>query len=105
MRKIRKGDEIQVRTGKDRGKRGRVLRMVDGERVVVEGVNVVKKHMRPNPAQGMGGGIVEKEMPIPLSNVGIYNPVTSKADRVGIKFLADGKKVRIFKSTGEVIDV
>ena len=105
MQRIRKGDEVQVRAGKDKGKRGNVLRMVDDEHVVVEGVNVVKKHTRPNPQQGLAGGILEKEMPIHISNVGIFNPVTGKSDRVGFKQLEDGKKVRFFKSNGEVIDI
>lgn len=105
MSKIRKGDEVMVRAGKDKGKRGTVLRVVDGERILVEGINLVKRHMRPNPQRGMSGGIVEKEMPIHVSNVGLYNPAEGKADRVGSKFLADGKKVRYFKSNGEVVDI
>ena len=105
MRKIRKGDEVVVRAGRDRGRRGNVLRVLDDERVLVEGVNVVKKHERPNPMRGTGGGIVEKEMPIHVSNVAVFNPVTGKADRVGVRSLEDGRKVRFFKSTGEVVDV
>ena len=103
MNKIRKGDEVVVLTGKDKGKRGTVLRCVDAERVVVEGVNRVKKHARPNPVKGQVGGIVEKEMPIHVSNVAIFNSVTQKADRVGFKLLEDGKKVRFFKSNGELV--
>jgi large subunit ribosomal protein L24 len=105
MRKIRKGDEVIMRAGKDRGRRGTVLRVFDDERLLVEGVNVVKKHERPNPMHGTSGGIVEKEMPVHTSNVAIYNPVSSKADRVGFRQLEDGRKVRFFKSTGEVVDV
>ncbi|WP_374494261.1 50S ribosomal protein L24 [Zoogloea sp.] len=103
MNKIRKGDEIAVLTGKDKGKRGTVLR-VDGDVVVVEGINRVKKHVRPNPMKGQVGGIVEKEMPIQVSNVAVFNAATQKADRVGFKVLEDGRKVRIFKSNGEVVD-
>ncbi|MDM7462356.1 MAG: 50S ribosomal protein L24 [Tepidimonas taiwanensis] len=105
MNKIRTGDEVIVIAGRDKGKRGRVLRRADEQRVVVEGVNVVKKHVRPNPLKGVPGGIVEKTMPIHQSNVAIYNPATGKADRVGIKVLADGKKVRVYKSSGEEIKV
>jgi len=105
MAKIRKGDEVQVRTGRDAGKRGTVLEVLADGRLVVEGVNVVKRHMRPNPQRGMSGGIVEKEMPIHISNVGLYNPALNKADRVGFKILEDGKKVRYFKSNGEVVDI
>jgi large subunit ribosomal protein L24 len=105
MNKIRTGDQVIVITGRDKGKRGRVLRRVDDERVVVEGVNVVKKHVRPNPLKGVPGGIVEKTMPIHQSNVAIFNPATGKADRVGVKVLADGKKVRVYKSSGEEIKV
>ncbi len=103
MNKIRKGDEVAVLTGKDKGKRGTVLRVDEGV-VVVEGINRVKKHVRPNPMKGEVGGIVEKEMPIQISNVALFNAATQKADRVGFKVLEDGKKVRIFKSTGEVVD-
>lgn len=104
MRKIKKGDDVIVLTGKDKGRRGIVLRVVDDERVVVEGVNRVKKHEKPNPLRGTPGGIVEKEMPIHVSNVALYNPVTQKADRVGFRVLEDGRKVRYFKSNGEVVD-
>lgn len=103
MNKIRKGDEVIVTTGRDKGKRGTVSLRVDDDHLVVDGVNVVKKHVRPNPLKGTTGGIVDKTMPIHQSNVAIYNPATGKADRVGIKLLADGKKVRVFKSSGEEI--
>ena len=103
MNKIRKGDEVAVLTGKDKGKRGTVLR-VDGDVVVVEGINRVKKHVRPNPLKGEVGGIVEKEMPIHVSNVALFNPATQKGDRVGIKTLEDGRKVRFFKSNGELVN-
>lgn len=103
MNKIRKGDEVAVLTGKDKGKRGTVLR-VDLDAVVVEGINRVKKHVRPNPMKGQVGGIVEKEMPIQISNVAVFNAATQKADRVGFKVLEGGRKVRVFKSNGEVVD-
>ncbi|HEX5803476.1 MAG TPA: 50S ribosomal protein L24 [Azospira sp.] len=103
MDKIRKGDEVVVITGKDKGRRGTVLRRVDAEHVVVEGVNRAKKHVKPNPIKGVVGGIVEKDMPINISNVALLNPATGKADRVGFKLLEDGKKVRVFKSSGEVV--
>lgn len=104
MRKIRKGDDVVVITGKDRGRRGLVLRMLEDGHLLVEGVNKVKKHMKPNPAKGVAGGIVEKEMPLDISNIALFNPATQKADRVGIKVLEDGRKVRYFKSNGEVLD-
>jgi large subunit ribosomal protein L24 len=104
MEKIRKGDEVVVLVGKDRGRRGTVLRRVDAEHVVVEGVNRVKKHVRPNPLKGQAGGIVEKEMPLHVSNVGLFNPATQKADRVGVKVLEDGRRVRFFKSNGELVN-
>jgi large subunit ribosomal protein L24 len=104
MNKIRKGDDVIVITGKDKGKRGTVLTRLDEERVVVEGINRVKKHTKPNPMKGQPGGIVEKEMPIQVSNVALFNPGTQKADRVGFKMLDDGRKVRVFKSNGEVVD-
>ena len=103
MNKIRKGDEVAVLTGKDKGKRGTVLRILEGA-VLVEGINRVKKHVRPNPMKGQIGGIVEKEMPIDTSNVALFNAATQKADRVGFKVLEDGRKVRVFKSNGEVVD-
>ena len=105
MRKIRKGDDVVVMTGRDRGKRGTVLRIVDDEHVLVEGANRVKKHMRPNPMKGVTGGIVDKEMPLHVSNVALYNPTSKKADRVGVRKLEDGRRVRFFKSNGEVVDV
>jgi large subunit ribosomal protein L24 len=105
MNKIRKGDEVIVIAGRDKGKRGKVLQRVGEDRVVVEGVNVVKKHVRPNPMRGVTGGIVEKTMPIHQSNVAIFNAATGKADRVGIKVLEDGRKVRVYKSSGEEIKV
>ena len=105
MRKIKKGDDVVVLTGKDRGSRGSVLRVVDDKKVIVENVNMVKKHQKPNPQKGISGGIVDKEMPMDLSNVALYNPVKGGPDRVGFKILEDGRKVRVFKSTGEVVDV
>ena len=103
MNKIRKGDQVIVLTGRDKGKRGTVTQRVDADRVVVDGVNVVKKHVKPNPMKGTTGGVIDKTMPIHQSNVAIFNPATAKADRVGIKIQADGKKVRVFKSSGEEI--
>ena len=103
MEKIRKGDEVVVITGKDKGKRGTVLLRVDEEHVLVEGVNRAKKHVKPNPVKGVAGGIVDKDMPIHISNVALFNPATQKADRVGIKVLEDGRKVRVFKSNGELV--
>jgi len=104
MDKIRKGDDVVVIAGKDKGKRGTVLNRVDEERLVVEGVNRVKKHVKPNPMKGQPGGIVEKEMPIHVSNIALFNPASKKADRVGFKMLDDGRKVRVFRSNGEVVD-
>jgi len=100
MNKIRKGDQVIVLAGRDKGKRGTVKERVDDNHLLVEGVNVVKKHTKPNPMKGATGGIVDKTMPIHQSNVAIYNAATGKADRVGIKSLADGKRVRVFKSSG-----
>ena len=105
MRKIRKGDDVVVLTGRDRSKRGTVLRVVDVDHLLVEGINRVKKHQRPNPAKGETGGIIDKEMPIHISNVALFNPATKKADRIGIRQLEDGRRVRFFKSNGEVVDV
>jgi large subunit ribosomal protein L24 len=105
MRKIRQGDDVIVIAGKDKGKRGSVLRVVDDERVVVENCNMAKKHVRPNPNVGETGGIVEKEMPLHISNVALFNPATGKADRVGFKILEDKRKVRVYKSNNEVVDV
>ncbi|MCL2524407.1 MAG: 50S ribosomal protein L24 [Betaproteobacteria bacterium] len=98
MEKIRKGDEIIVITGKDKGRRGTVLRRVDDEHVLVEGINRAKKHVKPNPMKGEAGGIVDKDMPIHLSNVALFNPATKQAGRVGFKVLDDGRKVRVFRS-------
>ncbi len=103
MDKIRKGDEVIVITGKDKGKRGNVTLRVDAEHVVVEGVNRAKKHVKPNPMKGVAGGIVDKDMPIHISNIALFNSATKKADRVGIKVLEDGRKVRVFKSNGELV--
>jgi len=103
MNKIRKGDQVIVTTGRDKGKRGTVAVRVDDQRVVVEGINVVKKHVKPNPMKGTTGGVIEKTMPIQQSNIALFNPATGKADRVGFKLLADGKKVRVFKSSGEEV--
>jgi large subunit ribosomal protein L24 len=104
MQRIRKGDDVVVIAGRDKGKRGTVLRRIDAEHVVVEGVNRVKKHQRPNPMKGVAGGIVEKDLPIHVSNVALFNPATQKADRVGLKTLQDGRKVRVFKSNGEQVE-
>ena len=103
MNKIRKGDQVIVLTGRDKGKRGTVTLRADDSHLVVEGINLVKKHVKPNPMKGTTGGIVEKAMPIHQSNVAIFNTATGKADRVGIKLQADGKRVRVFKSSGEEI--
>src|SRR5712672_3372765 len=105
MEKIRKGDDVIVTAGKDKGKRGTVLRIVDARHLVVEGVNRVKKHQRPNPMKGVTGGIVELDKPIDVSNIALFNPATKKADRAGIKSLDDGRKVRVFKTNGEQVDV
>ena len=105
MKKIKKGDNVCIQSGKDRGKRGNVLRILQDERLLVEGINLVKKHTKPNPQLGTPGGIVEKEAPIQCSNVALFNPVTEKPDRVGFKHLEDGTKVRFFKSNGEIVDV
>ena len=104
MNKIRKGDEVILNTGKDKGKRGTVLRLLESGQVLVEGVNKAKKHAKPNPMKGINGGIIDKEMPIDISNVALFNGATQKGDRVGFKTLDDGRKVRVFKSSGEVID-
>ena len=105
MNKIRKGDEVVVIAGKDKGWRGTVLKVLEDDRVLVENVNMVKKHQRPNPNANVAGGIVEKEMSIHISNVMLYNPVSKKGDRVGLRKLEDGRKVRFFKSNNEVVDV
>ena len=105
MNKIRKGDDVIVLTGRDKGKRGKVTLRKDDSHLIVEGVNIVKKHTKPNPMKGETGGIVEKAMPIHQSNLAIFNAATGKADRVGIKVQADGKRVRVYKSSGEEIKV
>jgi len=105
MLRIKKGDEVIVRSGKDKGKRGKVLRLVGPRKVMVEGINIVKKHQKPQPSINQQGGIVDKTLPIDLSNVGIFNPSTKKVDRVGFRVLDDGEKVRFFKSTNETVDV
>ena len=105
MRKIRKGDEVIVIAGKDNGRRGTVIRVLPDQRLIVENINMVKKHQKPNPAQNQPGGIIEKEMSLERSNVMLYNSITEKGDRVGIRRLEDGTKVRYFKSTNEVVDV
>jgi large subunit ribosomal protein L24 len=105
MRKIRKGDQVVVLAGKDKGKQGEVVRVINDEKVIVENINMAKKHTKANPAKGEPGGILDKEMPLHISNVAVLNPTTGKADRVGIKILEDGRKVRYFKSNGEVVDI
>ncbi|MBL1433922.1 MAG: 50S ribosomal protein L24 [Gammaproteobacteria bacterium] len=106
MRKIKKGDDVIVLTGKDKGKQGTVNRVIpDEDRVVIGGINMVKRHTKSNPNAGVAGGIIDKEMPMHVSNIAIFNPITKKGDRVGIKTLEDGKKVRYFKSNDEVVDV
>ena len=104
MEKIRKGDDVLVVAGRDKGKRGVVLRRLDEQMLLVEGVNRVKKQVRPNPMKGDQGGIIEKEMPIHISNIALFNPATQKGDRVGVKVLEDGRKVRVFRSSGEVVE-
>ena len=104
MRKIKRDDEVIVIAGRDKGKRGKVVRVLTDNRLVVSGINTIKKHQKPNPQLGVAGGIVEKEAPIQVSNVAIFNPATKKADRVGFKILEDGKKIRVFKSNGEAVD-
>ena len=105
MRKIKRGDQVVIRAGKEKGKQGTVLRVVANGRVLVENINIVKRHTRPNPNKGVMGGIVDKEAPIHISNVALYNPGVGKGERVGIKFLEDGRKVRYFKGSGEVADI
>ena len=104
MQRIKKGDEVIVVSGRDKGKRGTVLRRIDAQHVVVEGVNRVKKHERPNPMKGQTGGIVDKDLPIHVSNIALFNPATQKADRTGVKSLEDGRKVRVFKANGEQVE-
>ena len=105
MQRLRKGDDVVVLAGRDRGKQGTILKILRGGHALVDNVNVVKRHTKPNPNKGITGGIVEKEAPIHLSNLALYNPITKKADRVGFKQLEDGRKVRYFKSNNEVVDV
>jgi len=105
MNKIKTGDDVIIIAGKDKGKRGSVLKIIDNERVVVEGANMAKKHVKPNPNAGESGGIIEKEMPLHISNVAVFNPAAGKGDRIGIKILEDGRRVRYFKSNNEVVDV
>ena len=106
MKRLRKDDEVIVLAGKDKGKRGVVLRVFeDRDKIIVENVNMVKRHTKGNPAQGVAGGIIEKEMPIENSNIAIWNPVTDKPDRIGFRLLEDGRKVRFFKSNNEVVDI
>jgi large subunit ribosomal protein L24 len=105
MSKLRKGDDVVVLAGRDKGKRGTVLQIIKNNRILVDNVNVIKKHVKPNPNRGETGGIIEKEAPIQISNVALFNPNTNKADRVGYKVLEDGRKVRVFKSDGEVADL
>ena len=104
MQKLKKGDEVIILTGKDKGKQGAITKLVGTDKVLVQGINKAKKHQKPNPNQGVTGGILEKDMPIHISNIGLFNPDTKKADRVGFKFLEDGKKVRFFKSNNEIVD-
>lgn len=103
MDRLKKGDQVVVITGKDRGKQGEILKSGEDGKFLVQGINIVKKHTKPNPAVGATGGIVEKEMPIQGSNLALLNPATGKADKVGFKILDDGRKVRVFKSNGEVV--
>jgi large subunit ribosomal protein L24 len=105
MNKIKKGDDVIVIAGKDKGKRGNVLRVLENGRVMVDGINIVKKHVRPNPQAGETGGIVEQEAAMDISNVSLFDAATGKASRVGVKVLEDGKKVRVYKTSGEMVDV
>ncbi|TCO82291.1 LSU ribosomal protein L24P [Plasticicumulans lactativorans] len=105
MRKIRKGDEVIIVAGKDKGRTGKVIRVTADERVFVEGVNMIKKHAKPNPTRGVAGGIIEREASLHVSNVALFNPATKCADRVGFRILDDGRKVRYFKSNNEIVDV
>lgn len=104
MRRIKKGDEVILIAGKDKGRRGNVIRLIGGDRLLVEGVNMVKRHTRPNPTRNIPGGIIEREASVHISNVMLFNPVTQKGDRVGFRVLEDGRKVRFFKSNNEVLD-
>ena len=105
MNKIRKGDKVIIQTGKDKGKQGIVLSLLENSRVMVEGLNMVKKHTKPNPTKGDQGGVVSKEMPLDISNIAIFNSATNKSDKVTFKSLKDGKKIRIYKSNKEAVDV
>jgi len=105
MNKIRKGDEIIVRAGKDKGRRGTVLKVLSDQRVLVEGINVAKKHQKPNPNMGVQGGIVDQEMPIDISNVAVFNPKSKKGERIGIRVSDDGSKERFFRTSGDVVDI
>jgi large subunit ribosomal protein L24 len=105
MRRIRKDDEVIVITGKDKGRRGKITRVMNDDRVIVAGANLVKRHTKPNPARGIAGGIIEREAAIHISNVMLFNPLTKKGDRVGFRLLEDGRKVRYFKSNNEIVDV
>ncbi len=105
MKKIRKGDKVVVLTGRDKGKQGTVLRVVDDNRVLVESVNMIKRHVKPNPNKGVAGGIIDREAPIHVSNVALFNPATGKGERVGMRVMQDGSKVRFFRKSGEVADV
>ena len=105
MKKIRKGDKVTVLTGRDKGKQGTVLRVIEDSRVLVESVNMIKRHTKPNPNKGVTGGIIDREAPIHVSNVALYNPATGKGERVGMRTMQDGSKVRVFKKSGEVADV
>jgi large subunit ribosomal protein L24 len=104
MKKIRKGDQVIVLAGRDKGKRGSVIRVLDEMRLLVQNVNMIKRHTKPNPQRNVPGGIVDKEAPIHISNIALVNPVTGKGERIGFKTLADGRKVRIWKKSGEVVD-
>jgi large subunit ribosomal protein L24 len=104
VKKIRKGDQVVVLSGRDKGARGTVIQVLQGDRVLVENINRVKKHQRPNPQVNRQGGIIEKEMPLPISKVAVWNPATKKPDRIGFKTLSDGRKVRVFRSNGEMLE-
>ncbi len=105
MNKIKKGDDVIVRTGKDKGRRGTVLQILDGGRVLVEGINIAKKHTKPNPSVGESGGIKDKAMPLDISNVLVFNPKSKKGERIGIRVEEDGSKVRVFRGTGDVVEI
>lgn len=105
MKRIKKGDEVVIIAGKDKGRRGTVLEIGDNDRVLVEGINIAKKHLKPNPNQGVEGGIVDRAMPIHISNIAVFNPKSKKADRIGFRVNDDGTKERVFRSSGEVVDL